>query len=125
MAGYRRQRTVFNLTFPDFDGLVVSIRGQNTGETLSLFENRAKSDVEATKYMIITFANSLIEWNLEDEDGVKVPTTVEGIESLDLPFVQELIDAWVTAVTGVDKELGKDSPSGGPSQEVSIPMEVL
>lgn len=124
MASYRRQRTVFNLTFVEYDGLEVSVRGQTTGESLSLLEKKDQSNLEATRYMISAFVDALIKWNLEDEDGNSVPTTIEGVESLDLPFVQEIIDAWVSAASEVSKELGKDSPSGETSQEVSIPMAV-
>jgi hypothetical protein len=134
VAGYRRQSTIYNLTFPDYDGLVVSIKGLTTGQMMKLWDDQALNAAakaagdkdavsKATKEMLQMFVGALVEWNLEDDKGTPVPTTMEGIESLDLPFVLSLTEGWTIALAGADAELGKDSDSGSSFQEESIPME--
>jgi hypothetical protein len=135
MPGYRRQGTIFNLTFPEFEGLEVTTRGLSTGQMLMLWEANAESKssakddaAKATRQMLQYFADALIKWNLESEkdDGSweEVPATLEGIVSQDLPFVLRLIEVWTTVLAGVDANLGKDSDSGETSPDLNIPMEV-
>jgi hypothetical protein len=78
---------------------------------------------KSTRDMLTMFANALIEWNLEDENGVPVPPTLEGIESQDLPFVLSLVEAWTSILAGTSEDLGKDSDSGERFPEELIPME--
>jgi hypothetical protein len=125
MAGYRKQRTVYDLTFADHDGLEVMVAGLTTGQTMEMWEAKADSGPEATGKMLRMFADSLLGWNLETEEGDPVPQDLEGVKSQELPFVLEIIEAWTTALTGADAELGKDSTSGDPSLEAAIPMEPL
>ena len=130
MAGYRVQSTIYNLTFAKFEGLEISIKGLTTGQMMEMWDAKAasKSDSEVTvskgtNDMFEMFVDALKEWNLEDEEGVPVPKTMDGIKSLDLPFVLSLCEGWTTALAGTGEELGKDLPSGNKSQEELIPME--
>lgn len=82
---------------------------------------------------------ALISWNYEVEQpdpddptktvDVPVPPTGAGMRSVDLEMGLAVVLEWIEAVTDVtsnaDGDLGKDSPPGGTSPEVSIPMEPL
>lgn len=136
MAGYRRQNTIYNLTFPEFEGLEVIVRGLSTGQMMQLWKagagakSKSKDDAaKATEEMLGYFANALIGWNLEGEkeDGSweKVPSTLDGIKSQDLPFVLRIVEAWTDVLAGTEADLGKDSDSGGTSLEESLPMAPL
>ena len=136
MAGYRRERTIYKLDFPEFDGLEVIARGLSTGQMMQLWKanagakSKAKEDAaKATEDVLGYFANALVGWNLEGEkeDGSweKVPATLDGIKSQDLPFVLRIVEAWTDAIAGTDAELGKDSGSGETSLAESLPMEAL
>jgi len=68
------------------------------------------------------FARALVSWNLT-AGGVPVPATPEGLRSLDTGFARELVKAWLEAVSGViPADLGKDSGSGGTSEEPSLAL---
>jgi hypothetical protein len=125
MAGYRKQRTVYNLTFENHPGLEISAGSLTTGQTMDLWKARADTTPEGTEDMLRMFADSLQSWNLETEEGEPVPMDFKGLQTQELPFVLQLVDAWTTALAGTSAELGKDSTSGERSLEVSIPMEAL
>ena len=115
--GFRHQAKTFLLTFddPELQGLEVRCSSLSIGELndddIKLFES---------------FANHLISWNLEDENGDPIPTTLKAIEDYpDIDFVTSMANAWMNAVIGIDDELGKGSPSGEPFPEGSLPMEPL
>jgi len=115
--GFRHEPKTFRLVFDDpaLEGLEVKARSLSIGELhdpdIRVFES---------------FAKALVSWNLEDENGNPLPATLETIEAYpDVDFMTGLTSAWMDAVTGVDKRLGKGSPSGEQSLEGSIPMETL
>ena len=115
--GYRHKAKTFTLVFddPELEGLQVRVG------SLSLAELQ-DDDLQIYE----AFAEQLISWNLEYEDGTPVPQTLEAIESYpDVEFISTLTKAWLDAATGVDDDLGKDSPSGKPFPVASIPMETL
>jgi hypothetical protein len=133
MAGYRRQNTIYNLTFPEFEGLEVIVRGLSTGQMMQLWKaggnakSKSKDDAaNGTEEMLKYFANALVGWNLEGEqaDGTweKVPATLDGIKSQDLPFVLRIVEAWTDVMAGTEEDLGKDSSSGEKSLAESLPM---
>lgn len=70
------------------------------------------------------YVNRIVSWNLT-QDGKEVPANYRGLMSEDMAFVVSLVYAWVEGQIGTGGELGKGSKSGGPSEEVSIPMEAL
>jgi hypothetical protein len=71
------------------------------------------------------FAEKLISWDMEEEDGSPTPATLDGVMSLDDQEFYGIVGEWMTAVGGVDESLGKDSGSGGTSPELSALMEPL
>ena len=115
--GFKHQPKVFKLTFddPDLAGLEVKVRSLSIAEV----EDEDRKVFEQ-------FADALISWNLEDENGAILPPTLESVQNYpDYEFMSLLATTWVSAVTGVKEELGKDSDSGQQVPEGSIPMETL
>lgn len=134
MGGYVRQRRVYRLRFADEDlaGLVVSARSAPVRQFIGLArlaemqDGSAKpEDMEKVDELLRGFADCLIDWNLQDEDGMPVPATLDGIYSQDVDFVLQIVFAWIEAIAGVSVPLGQPSSDGGRSVAPSIPMEAL
>lgn len=129
--GFRPGRKVYKLVWDDghdLAGLVVRARTVSTGVFLELTDmaDRAKWGTDEAKEMMVRFAEVLVSWNLEDEDtGVPVPASFEGLLSQEFDLVMAVINQWMDAVAGVSGPL--DPPaSGGPLSPVaSLPMEPL
>jgi hypothetical protein len=145
--GYTRQKKIFNIIWDDegtdLDGLEIRARAVSTGKYLRIYrlakavENAAGDDVEQLmndmEELFDTFATVLLSWNLQehedpdDEDSplVDVPATKDGFYSQDLELVLAIIFKWIGISSGVGADLGKESTSGDPSLEASLPMEPL
>lgn len=152
--GYKRKRKIYKLTFTgdsELEGLEVMARSLSVGQMLELVKladsagmvdarafggplaadpvgadsaEMSKEAVAAVEGMIGYFAKALMTWNLEDEDGKKIPATLKGLKDQDTDFVLKIIGEWMTAASGVSADLGKGSTSGPRFPEVSIPMDV-
>ena len=115
--GFKHQAKVYKLVFDDpaLEGLEVRCRSLSIGEV-------EDDDIRVFEQ----FAEALISWNLEDDNGQVLPATLESVRGYpDYEFMSLLANTWVEAVTGVSDELGKDSASGKQSLEASLPMETL
>jgi hypothetical protein len=126
--GYRPKKRVYVLEFedPDFNGLEVKVRGLSTGQLLDLEAAREDGSDEAISRLLVLLADNLIEWNVEDDEGLSVPANLAGIRAQDVQFNMGIIRAWQQAVAGVSNPLDGASPSGEPSPEESaIPMAPL
>lgn len=132
--GYIRKPTIFVLKFtdPDYEGLVVKAKSPNMGvffDVAKIMEmdtqQLAQDDMKLMGELFEYFADSLVEWNLEDETGEPVAMTVAGLKSQDLDFVLTMVMAWFSAISGVRKDLPQPSENGEPSQGALIPMELL
>lgn len=138
--GYVREPKTFLLKFPEMEGLEVRARSLPLGQFMELMtmagsmDDGALSSKDAEKINAIfrIFASALVSWNLETPDprgqdypSLPVPADMDGLYSQDLEFIMQIIKAWMTAVGGVDDELGKASPSGNKSLEASLAMETL
>lgn len=124
-VGY--QPTIYSLVFDDLDGLEVKTYGTSIGQVKRFmsFAND-KPSAEQTLELFEAFGEALIKWNLEDRDGQPVPATPEGIDGFpDSRLMGQIVNTWINTVSGVDEELGKDSSSGRPYPEASLPMEPL
>ena len=113
----------------EYEGLQVSMRGLPLGGYLEIqrIQSLTQESVEDTEKMFDIFVGCLVSWNLEEltEDGVRtVPTNRDGLKKLDTDFVLTIIGAWLTAMAGVPAPLERNSESGKPSLEASMPMEV-
>lgn len=133
--GFRRETTLYKLNFEDFadlDGFEVTARAIPLGQFLEInrlmttLGNEADPDeqVKQSELLFTRFADHLVSWNLEDEAGVPVPATFEGIKTQELPFVQQIIGAWMSVQATVPKPSPTTSNGSGTFPELSVPMEV-
>lgn len=132
--GFKAKATILKLKFVDdeYEGLEIRAKSPSMGAFLEIAEladvdvtSADADDVAAVLKLFEHFVNSVKDWNLEDDDGEPVPTTVDGLKTLDINFVMDVIGAWMDGVKGMSPGLPPPSESGPPSQEASIPMEAL
>ena len=125
--GFTPKRKIYTLQFDQYDGLEVKVSGTSAGGYLELTElmDAAVADLGKAKPLLSLFADCLRSWNLEEEDSTPIPQTLDGILSLELDFVLEIIGAWVDAIAGVSDDLKEPSNSGTPSLVESLPMVPL
>lgn len=122
--GFKRKPKTYNLSFAeghDLHGLEVKMLSLTVADFVRMASK--DDDESAARENFNLFARSLVAWNLEDEDGKPVPTTLEGVESQDFEFILSLSAEWMSAISGVSAPLDGGSNSGGTSLEASIPME--
>lgn len=127
--GYKRKGNTFTLVFDDseYAGLEIEAKSLAFGDFLDVSTRFSKADLtgDDISSVLAAFANSLVRWNLEDDSDQPVPATVEGVRSLDLPFILAVVSAWINGIAGTPGDLGKDSPSGDNSPEASMQMADL
>lgn len=133
--GFVREKTIYKLVFqtPELDGLEVRATGGSLGDYLVISELADLAEVlhtatkqEAAKRIgevVAHFAETLVDWNLEDEDGTPVPATAEGLRRQDPELIIAIVRAWMDAVAGISRPLGQPSPDG--EQVAEIPMQTL
>lgn len=127
--GYRPEPKLYRLTFDEHPGLVVRAKSCSAAQLLrvsELAENTEQGkELGGVRMLFGEFAEVLVSWNLEDQDGEPVPTTLEGLLAQDFDLVIALIDGWMEAVAGVPAPLEQPSSSGAPFLVESLPMEPL
>lgn len=125
--GYRKIPTIHTLIFDgDLEGLVVRVKGVSFGRIRKLLNLvNDESDDNTLEELASQLADCLVSWNLEDEEGVPVEATREGIDDQDWDFVMAVITKWLSEMTGANEELGKDSPSGVSFPGQPLTMEAL
>jgi len=127
--GYRRIPTIHTLdSIPDEEGLVVRMSSIRLGKLRRLMQLTSDDSGDGGVGEILDlFQESLVSWNLEDEDGSPVPTTMEGIESQDFDLVMRVVESWMDRITGSDgkNDLGKDSTFGESFPGRPLTMEAL
>lgn len=116
----------------DTDYPLAHARGKSLGEYLRLMgytEAEDSDDRAGVVRQLEEFADALVSWNLEREDGTPIPCTREALfTEVDNELALALATEWIERLGGkVDDAdpLPTSSPSGEPSQVVSIPMEAL
>lgn len=127
--GFKRKLKVYKLVFEDteYEGLEVKIRGLTTGEYLDLIALTGPTDADENEAtgMLNMFAEHLISWNLEDEEGNPVPATFEGLKANDFTMNSVMLNAWTEAIANVPMSTEKKSPTGDVTLLESIPTETL
>lgn len=132
--GYVRQRKLYRLRFDDEEmaGLVVRAKSVPLGAFLEMVKlmdldtsSVTPEDAEHLDELFSRFAGALVDWNLEEPEGVPVPATFEGLKSQDIDFTMQILRAWIAALSQVPDFLPPGSSNGERSLEVSIPMEPL
>lgn len=114
--GYKRQRKVLKLVFedPDMEGLVVRARSTSVRKFLDIqaMADQAeggKGAAEQMEALFTSFADVVIDWNLQEDDGTPVPVSAVALLDEDFDFAFAMVTAWLEAVAGVTKGLGKES----------------
>lgn len=131
--GFQVNRRIYVLDFEGtpLEGLEVKVRGGTLGEVFAARDlmhadpnNPTAEDLNAILGQMEELAGHLVSWNLED-DGVKIPADLEGLKTLELPDVMQIMQAWMKAQVDVPGPLGGSSSSTPPPDLSSIPMEPL
>lgn len=127
--GYKRNPKVYNLKFgedTEYPGLEVQVRSLSMGQLIAARTGKDDDDgKDGTEALIELLADRIIGWNLEDEDGTPVPTTLEAMKGEDSDLIMAIVDQWTDAVAGVKAPLDGTSNSGEISPVASIPTETL
>lgn len=139
-AGNKRERRQYRIRFADdhelagLEALMCSVPVgvfldlAELAETVSDRDDQAKRTADQMaelRRMLQVVADALVEWNRIDEHDQPVPPTLDGLLGEEMPFISQLIKAWMDAVSGVSVPLEQRSTGGRPSEEASIPMETL
>lgn len=124
------KRPSYTLRWPEGHArhdLVVTLRGlslKDLGELTGLQGMTSDSfTAEKIAPVLKIISKKMIRWNLTDDEGEPVPTDPDTLAEEDFGMIMDIIQGWQQAATGVSRELGKDSISGKPFPEESIPME--
>jgi hypothetical protein len=121
MGGFKAPRTVYKLVFDDEDmaGLEVRARGMSISQSAEHDAFIRDADIAAS------FARYLDSWNVTDDDDNEVPATLDGVRSLEVPFLSRIVAAWRWAGIKVEAPLALPSHDGEHALEESMPMETL
>lgn len=126
--GYRRIPTIYTLDkIKDEDGLIVRMKSISFGKVrrlIALLDGDTGND-EVMGAISDQLVANLVSWNLEDEHGVPVPETAQGIDDQDFDLILKIVESWLDQITGPDAELGKGSPSGASFPGQPLTMEAL
>ncbi len=129
--GFRHKPKIYKLVFadPEMEGLIVRARSTSTRQFLEIQSMADAADdaegVTAMKTLFATFASVLVSWNLEDDDGQELPTSVDVLLDQEFAFVMAMVTAWIEAVGGVTGPLDSSSTNGATLLEGSLQMETL
>ena len=113
---------------PEFREVTAYARGRTLQEYLELtgYIEAADDERGAVVRQLEKFAESLLDWNIEEDDGRPTAATRDEFFKLDPDLGLALATEWLEILGGkVDAPLPESSPSGEPSPAVSIPMEPL
>lgn len=106
----------------DYDGAEIKCRLDISFADFFEFEKLrfAGEDVEKVRDLVRRFAEDiLIEWNLEDDDGQPIPTSVKALFDQPPAFVLLLMQEWLSAIGRVPGPLAATSNNGSTSAEES------
>lgn len=137
--GYTPRSTVYVLDFSgtEHDGLEVRMRATalgtlfDAGELVGIAERidaagasaiPAAEDVDRMVDQYRDLADHLVSWNVEIPAGTPVPATLDGLKKLELPLVNQIAQAWRTAMGQVAPPLPQSSSSGPLPDLSSVPM---
>lgn len=130
--GFTPNRKLFKLVFEgELAGLEVLARSSSVVvyKRIAGYANRpfasppTDEDLEALADLYAAFAAVLVEWNLEEPQGVPVPATLDGVETQEPGLVNAIVTAWLDAVA---EDLGGGSAQAAVAElEASLPMELI
>lgn len=136
--GFEPPRTVLKLQFeaPELNGLEVGMYVPSLGEFERLTgmagelgpiaDQGELTDEQAREVVSLyaTLSEYMKSWNVT-RGGVPVPTTMAGLRTQELTFLNTILKSWLTAVGDVDAPLASGSSSSPTPDLSSIPMEPL
>jgi hypothetical protein len=130
MAGYRRQPKQYRLRFedPDMEGFVCLAKSVTVDEFIELSAMAAGMATGQTSDLTPIFellSRSIVEWNLEDDEGEPLKPTTEVIRAQDIDFTMSILMGWMGAIASVSPPLSGSSPNGGIPSEVSAQLASL
>lgn len=124
--GYKKVPTIYTLDeIPGEEGLIVRIKSIKFGEVRKLMRLTDDQSDESLDQMFKMLTNSIVSWNLEDENDQPVPVSIESLEDQDMEFVMRIIECWMDRMTAPGLDLGKDSQSGAKFPGRPVTMEAL
>lgn len=113
----------------EFHEVTAIARGRTLNEYLELMGYIESADDERSGAVrqLEKFAESLLEWNIFEEDGLTpTPPTREEFYQLDPDLGLAMATEWLEILGGrVEAPLEQSSPAGEPSPEASIPVVPL
>lgn len=125
--GIQIEPTVYNLEFEDVPALAqvkikvscCSIREMNSMLRAKV-GTTGEETADANDYVTGLFLDHLISWNLDGRDGLPLPRTTEGIQTLEPSVVTQMVISWQMAMMQVPTNLSTPSPNGAISEEASL-----
>ena len=122
--GYKPPKTVFKLDFSatEYAGLEVAVRAGSIGKLLGLQELADQDALTAAeaRQMFAGFAELLVSWNVEDDDGKPVPAAYEGVAAQEVDFIKAIITAYFETTAAAPPPLPGTSASGGNSPVAAL-----
>jgi hypothetical protein len=126
--GFKYEPRLTKITFPEGDelhGLELRVKSVPLGKFFEIAKMRDNME-ESAEEVFGLFSSSIVDWNLEDDEGNKVPSNVEGILDLDSNFSLKLLDFWMRAIVTVPAPLLNSSNGGKSTEDLGgLPMEIL
>lgn len=121
--GFEAPSTVYELDFTDtYAGLEVAVRATTLDEFLHVQELLGGSDTpKGMRQVFGAFADLLVSWTVTKK-GEPVPADLDGLLSLEEPFVTAIILAWQRRIIQAPPPLPGTSSSGGNSEELSLDL---
>lgn len=125
------QRSTLKLVWPEdseLHGLEVRLKRLSVGQIMDLSalgESPEFEKMSLAEWLAHRLEQVLISWNLDDADETPVPATADGIRTVDIDLVRDILDAATAAVARPAPPLPGPSSDGEQSPEASIPTETL
>lgn len=129
--GFTPPKTIYVLDFDgtELAGLKAKMRGGKLGAAFEVaplvgadLDNLTSENTKAALAQYEDMAAHLVEWNILDDTGNKVPATLDGLKTLEVRHVNMIAEAWQRAQVGVPGPLPIASPTGPPPDLPTIPM---
>jgi len=128
--GYKRK--TLHLTFPDKPDLEIYVRSVNVRRALNLMRLADKMSgsgitdtaeaEKVTSEMFGAFAERIVSWTLEDDDGSPLPVSLDSLLEWDFDDAMVWVMTWIQQATSVSVPTAAPVNGTGTSLEASIPM---
>lgn len=130
--GYKRK--VFKLVFEDAEELEIYVHSVSVKRALRLMrlagemgdakpEEQSQKDIEE---LFGAFADRVVSWTLEEDDGTPVPVSAESLLEWDFDDAMRWVLAWIQRATSVAVPTAAPAETAGADPvEASIPMSMV